>query len=223
MPATLQDNKILAVGWCYTRERGRDLLLMRFNSNGSLDSTFHGGGIVKTQFTQAPNLYGRDVKILPGGRILVGVEGLDDLGIWPGLVCYDANGNLDTSFGAGGLAAAHLTLPDETYFDALAVRSDGMILVTGTQLRGNGTPDPDHGIVLLRYWPDGSLDDSFGVGGVVVDWTAASSDVRIDAEGRIVVFGNKFVSFPDDPSQGSNDFFVARYGSDGAPDLEFGD
>ncbi len=214
-----QDAKILAVGWCFTSEQGRDLLLMRFNADGSLDSTFHGRGIVRLQFPEGPKLVGRDVAILPDGRIIVGVEAnVFEYGTWPGLVCFDADGNLATDFGFGGLAETHLTPPyDDTYFNAMALHSDGRIVVTATQLRANGTTDPDHGTVLLRYWPDdGSLDNTFGEDGVVVDWAGYPGDVRVDSEDRLVVLGRKFVAFPDDPDLGSDDFFVARYLANGA-------
>jgi len=56
---------------------------------------------------------------------------------------------------------------------------------------------------------------------VVVDWIGGAGDVRIDEDGRIVAFGDRFVNFVDAPASGSGDFLVARYGSDGTPDNQF--
>ena len=126
-------------------------------------------------------------------------------------------GDLDASFGTGGLLAQDFGFGDDFGY-AVAVQSDGRILVAGTVQGSNGTTD----FGLARFLPDGSLDVSFGAGGFVrTDFglTSPSIDearsIAIDGGGRIYVAGyaNRGLN---------NDFAVARYNPDGSLDGSFG-
>lgn len=216
--ALQQDDKIVAVGRCFSPEHGGELLVMRLQSNGAYDPSFGSGGIVRTRFADTPSLFGRDVKIQPDGRILVAVHALDEIGEdWFGLVRYESNGQLDTRFGNGGFVETHLHGPvGGTSLAAMELQDDGKIVVTGTQSMWIGTTDTGpivaDGFALLRYRYDGTLDEDFADNGVVVDWLGSAADVLIDPEGRIVVFGTSDGYF-------DADFLVARYHEDGTPDF----
>lgn len=78
-------------------------------------------------------------------------------------------------------------------------------------------------ICVVRYKTDGSLDDSFGTGGIVkTDFGTNAYDyaeaVCIQPDGKIVVAGYSLLSF----SITDNYFFIVRYNSDGTLDNEFG-
>lgn len=94
-----------------------------------------------------------------------------------------------------------------SYGYAIAVDSDGKILVTGV-LYGDMT--------IWRYNPDGSLDTSFNGKGYVryqgVSGFSRGSDIAIDADGKIVVVG----SYVDDAT--NNDMMLWRYTANGVLD-----
>ena len=80
-------------------------------------------------------------------------------------------GGLDTCFSTGGKVLTNTSgaVPSSRDFDAadgLALQLDGKILAAGMTSYDNGT-SAIRGNVLLRYNPDGSLDQGFGAGGVV--------------------------------------------------------
>ena len=123
------------------------------------------------------------------------------------LVRYNGDGSLDASFGDGGKVVTSLGFGwDEPY--GVAIQSDGKIVVTGSSER-----DMDYGpnrgeFALVRYNPDGSLDASFGDGGMVTtaqgDWMSAGLDIAIQPDGKIVVAGRS-------EGDGSFDFTLIRY------------
>src|SRR5206468_3314675 len=97
---------------------------------------------------------------------------------------YTADGSLDTTFGSGGHVISDLTGSGERV-DALAVQPDDKILVAGTG--PGGAAD----WLVARYNADGSLDNTFGVNGVVtMDWGAGAGnllhDLTIAPDGRIL-------------------------------------
>ncbi len=94
----------------------------------------------------------------------------------------------------------------------MAIQPDGKIVVAGYTDRTN--------VAVVRYNPDGSLDPSFGTGGIVKSGvTGQAHDVIVQPDGKIVVAGH--VSLDDDDDFA--DFLVARYNADGTLDPSFGD
>ena len=120
---------------------------------------------------------------------------------------------LDATFGAGGKVA---TVLGKGQGEAIAIQPDGSIVVAGRAL-GESSFD----FAVLRYLANGSLDTSFGSGGVAtVDLAAGSDDeafgVALQADGKIVVVGKTRVG------GGTDDFGVARWHPDGTLDDTFG-
>lgn len=126
---------------------------------------------------------------------------------------YDVNGNPDQTFGANGLVSTHATTCDD-YPNAVAVGADGKIVVlVGGEYCAPGQPS----FVVVRYLPDGSLDQSFGAGGVTpipVPGLPTSYMIAlgVDVNGKIVVAGIY------DQSR----LVVTRYTSGGVVDRSFG-
>ena len=124
-----------------------------------------------------------------------------------------ANGALDPGFGSAGKVSTTFG-GDDT---AMALQADGKIVMVGGS-------SGDY--LLARYHADGSLDASFGTGGLVTsDIGSGSADearaVAIQADGKIVVAGNAVVGRTSN-NQFNFDFAVARFNADGSPDLSFG-
>jgi len=118
---------------------------------------------------------------------------------------------LDAAFGANGKVSTPFGGMDT--INALVTQSDGKIVVGGSSLNGAETD-----FALARYGSDGSLDTSFGKGGVVVTSLGSSSEIRalvIQSDGRIVAGGSS-------SNVVSSDFALARYRTDGSLDSTFG-
>ena len=209
---TLQaDGKMLVVGSDY---KG-DFAVARFNSNGTLDTSFGGGGSVTTDFFK-PNDQAHSVYAQSNGSIVVagygsaGAASTSDFSI----ARFDSNGTLDTSFGGDGRVTTDFGSSTDFAF-SIAVQTDGKILVggrTSSDLIGTYSD-----FALVRYNTDGSLDAGFdGDGKVTTDFKISLDDgnsVVLQADGKILVAG--------ETGTDHDDFAVVRYNSNGSLDTSF--
>ncbi len=129
-----------------------------------------------------------------------------------------APGDLDPSFGNGGIAITRgETFSHVNAAGAMAIQPDGKIVVAGEGHLGNSM---NWDSAVVRYNPDGSLDNSFGGTGIVVTQFSIDYDgffaVAIQADGKIVVAGSTFLCNCTDSS-----FAIARYNPDGSLDASF--
>ncbi|MDD5214961.1 MAG: FG-GAP-like repeat-containing protein [Methylococcales bacterium] len=192
------DGKILVAGY-KNNGTDADFALARYNSNGSLDSSFDNDGIVTTDFGSYEEA--NSVAMQSDGKILVAGD--------THLVRYNSNGSLDTSFAGDGTVENGLN-----FVSTVKVQADGKILVVGETF---GNLD----FSLTRYNNDGSLDTSFGGDGLVTtDITAGASEsaqsVAIQSDGKILVAG----------TTGGGTYaslVLVRYNNDGSLDASFGD
>ncbi|MCP3916959.1 MAG: DUF4347 domain-containing protein, partial [bacterium] len=207
---TMQDDgKILVAGY---NDNGvnDDFALTRYNADGSLDTTFGGGGILTTAIGSSTDR-GYSVVVQDDGKILVSgysYNGSDNDFV---LIRYHADGTLDTSFDTDGIVITPVGSGDDSSF-SIAVQSDGKILVAGKS--NNANTD----FALLRYNTDGSLDTSFDTDGIVTTDFGYGYDVglglMVQGDGKILVAGSSW--------NGSNDdFALARYNADGSLDTSF--
>ncbi|MBP7111441.1 MAG: DUF4347 domain-containing protein, partial [Nitrosomonas sp.] len=202
------DGKVLLAGFGFNGT-SFDFALVRYNTDGSLDTSFNGTGKVLTNFGGNSSDTGNEVRVQADGKIVVAgwsdTGGTNDLAI----VRYNANGTLDSGFGTGGKVTINLGGSD--FAEGLTIQADGKLLVTGTAgINGN-----DFGLVRLNT--DGSLDTTFSGDGIVTtDYTASSDDraysVVVQSDGHIVVSGTSRVS------AGDYNYAFTRYTSTGALD-----
>ena len=182
------DGRIVAAGVGTRSIAGtRDFALARYNTDGSLDTSFDGDGKVVTPGSGNEEI--RSLVIQSDGKIIgAGSSGCETCPNGPGfsLARYNWDGSLDTSFGVDGLVFTTFSLPihyDDAY--GVALQRDGKIVATGHATLGIG---------LVRYNTDGSLDTSFdGDGTVVTPYSsgyAGAQGVAIQADGKIVVAGS---------------------------------
>jgi len=189
------DSKIVVAGRSYNGSNW-DFSLARFNTNGSIDSTFDSDGVTMTGFTGDD--YATSVKVQSDGGIVVG--GYSNGSGNFALARYNADGSLDTSFDFDGKVSTDFSNSnDECY--SIALQSNGKIVAAGYS--GN-TND----FALARYNSDGSLDSSFGSGGKVNTSISSGYDVSdavvILSDGKILAAGYS-----------NNDFALVRYTSAG--------
>ena len=182
---------------------GNDWGLARYNTDGTPDTTFGGGGLVMTDFGSSAEA-ANGLVLQPDGKIVVvGVAGFPR-GV--SVARYNVDGSPDTSFSGDGRASAEIGEGVEP--TAVALQADGKIVVAGSIQPGN----QDFEFLLTRFTADGSLDAAFGAGGAVVTDFAGfndfGSDVAVQADGKIVVAGTSI------PDNANFDFAVARYYGD---------
>ncbi|HEU4388442.1 MAG TPA: delta-60 repeat domain-containing protein [Blastocatellia bacterium] len=210
------DGKIVVVG--YGRTNGfPHVALVRYTGAGLLDTTFGGGKVVLDigRFS-----FGSDLALLPNGQILVvGYVSFDTREDFV-LARYDADGTLDRSFGSNGIVTTDMFGGNDRA-RAVIVQPDGRIIVGGNAGSTTGM-GLDFGIA--RYNSDGTLDQSFGIGGKSrTDFFGDQDTIQslvLQADGRIVAVGTK--DFADRALFSQADFAVARYNPDGTLDDNFG-
>jgi uncharacterized delta-60 repeat protein len=127
-----------------------------------------------------------------------------------------AAGSLDLSFGNGGKVATDF-LGNADQLSSVAIQPDGKIVVAG-DARAGSVDSSD--FALARYTASGALDHTFGVAGRVTTDFFGHADqafaLAIQSDGKIVVGGTASVN------TNKSVFAVARYTSDGSPDVTFG-
>jgi uncharacterized delta-60 repeat protein len=188
---------------------------------GSLDTSFGTGGTVVTDLTSLGlSPVALNAIVAPNGDIVVS-------GAF-GLARYLPTGQLDRSFGSGGIAAAAggLTGIQST---GVAIQPDGKIILAGSKTDPAASPASASEIAVTRYNANGTPDTGFGTGGVVgtevftppVGGTSAAAlAVLVQPDGKILVGGGAetFVPVRTPVSEG----FVARYNPAGSLDTSFG-
>jgi uncharacterized delta-60 repeat protein len=114
---------------------------------------------------------------------------------------YLPNGGPDTSFSGNGTVATNFGGTNRA--NSVAIDSQDRIVIAGEG-------------VVARYRQNGTLDPSFGTGGIATLPTPAYlTSVAIDSQGRIVALGSR-------PAGDGYRFVVMRFLSDGSPDPSFG-
>jgi uncharacterized delta-60 repeat protein len=132
------------------------------------------------------------------------------------LTRHTATGQLDTTYGTGGIETTDLGGNDDEAYDA-ALLPDGGVVAVGRTNAAGGT-NTDFGVV--RYLPGGTPDPGFDADGIVKTDIAGRGDqanaVAVQPDGKIVVAGSALRTPID------NDFAVVRYNADGTRDTSFG-
>jgi uncharacterized delta-60 repeat protein len=204
--ALQRDGKIIAAGYASSRDSDY-FALARYKPNGSLDRSFGSEAQVRT-----PGGGISAVGLQPDGRIVVAGSFFHyesgQLHTAFAVARYLSNGTPDPSFGSGGL----VTTPTGGGARALPLQPDGKIIVAGSSKEGSQTL-----FALVRYQENGSLDPSFGVGGIVTTGFRSlegATAVLLQGDGKIVVVG----------AGGTQryGFALARFTPNGSLDSSFG-
>lgn len=194
------DGKIVVVGRTW-QPYSNDFALVRYNSDGSLDTSFGKGGKVIDDLSAGYD-EASALAVQADGKIVVGGLAAGRIA----LMRYNPDGSPDFNFNSRVMLSRSKV--GKIVVHALALQSDGKIAVVG----GAGA------FALARYNSDGSLDLSFGAGGTVatqVGRVDQANDMTLQPDGKLVVVGTSF-------NGRSMDFAMVRYNSDGSVDSSFG-
>jgi uncharacterized delta-60 repeat protein len=202
------DGKIVAAG-----TSNGNFALVRYDPNGTLDTTFSGDGRQVTNFGGVAIAY--DVAVQPDGKIVAVGNKCSTGGAPPcdlALARYTPTGNLDPAFDGDGKVLRDIGAKDNGG-TSLIVLGNGKILVGGYVTRADRDP------ALYRFNSNGSPDAAFSGDGVAMGNFGAGdyiSDLVIQSDGKIVLAG-----FTADGS-GNNNFAITRLNANGTADLAFG-
>jgi uncharacterized delta-60 repeat protein len=189
--------------------------LAAYNSDGSLDTAFDGSaGIIRTSFDGGGDSSAFAVAVESNGKVLIGGVNTANYA----LARYDTNGSLDPTFGNGGEVTTSPGGSNGGVIYTLALQPDGKIVAAG---------ELGPAVALLRYDASGSLDPSFGTGGInyldperdfgaEMETGVSSYDLALEPDGRILMSGGLYNYY-------DNTFatLVARFESNGVLDHGF--
>jgi len=207
------DGKIVVAGtagiyFAWPSPSGAEFALVRYNPDGTRDTTFSGDGRTTTNFTPGFDSVGR-VTIQADGTIVAAGIARGSRKI--ALASYNPDGTLDTTFGDGGTKISAFV--PGARVSAIAIQPDDRIVAAGFI-------DDGATLALARYNPDGTPDTTFSGDGKttqeITDGRFLAYDAAIQPDGKIVLAGEG-----SGPSYYSA-FVLARYDPDGALDATFG-
>lgn len=214
--ALQDDDKIILLG--RTGTGIPEAVIIRYNEDGSIDSTFGSNGIVSTPLAGAQL---NAVKVQNDGKILVAGSFQNDF-----LVSrFTTDGQLDTAFGTNGIVITdyfkNIVGSSQDRINCINLQNDGKILVGGYAKYYS-----DYPYAIARYNIDGSLDTSFGLGGKTIvnhDFNLASGykeiyDLAVTPEGKIYAVGETSNFWTVKTTNQT----IARFNSDGTSDLSLG-
>lgn len=210
--AVQPDNKIVLAGYSDLGP-SENFALVRYNISGTLDTSFNVTGKVHTDFLSNSNDQAHAVALQADGKIVV--AGFTTAGGQSfGVLRYNPNGSLDTTFGA--LGKAYTPVGSVNQARALAIQPTGKLVVAGTTGSGGNTD-----FAVVRYTQNGALDTTFNSAGanpgiVVTDIDQGSEDlglaVAVQPDNQIVVAGSC-----DQGGFSAVDVAVVRYDSPASP------
>ena len=211
------DGSVVAAGLAGASED--DIAIVRYTPDGGLDESFGGDGVVITDVetilggvdTSDDAAYG--LALDSAGNLVVAgrtnVQGDNDFV----LTRYGPDGELDDTFSADGVAITDVGGGSDDVAEDLVIQADGKIVAAGSSFAG------DSDVAIARYEPNGSPDATFsGTDGVATEDVGGqdtANAVAIHRTGRLLVAGST-------TADGSEDFMLALFNANGAPNTSFG-
>ena len=223
------DGKIIAGGWTTSDNIVYKFAVARFNIDGSLDTTFgpNQTGVVTTELNNGgmDRAYsvaiGTDDSIILGGWARGAGFSSQDFG----LVKYEKDGSLDTSFGPNnnGKVITPITSSTRLNGSSIAIKNNGKILLGGwVELITPAGPviGSNDEFMLVQYNIDGSLDSIFGSNGLVI--VGILPGVTEDKGYSIAVQPNGQIILAGSSEIGYSQFAMYRFNINGSIDTRFG-
>src|SRR5205814_6546048 len=216
------DGKIIAAGTVFVdfnpgEMSDTDFALARYNSDGSLDTTFGNGGMVTTDFFRNED-DAFSILIQPDGKI-VAVGSANNPATFYDFAAarYLSNGAIDTTFGVSGKVSTDFGDQNFDRARSAALQSDGKIVAAGFAISQNGVVQ---NFAVARYTSNGILDTTFsGDGKTQIDFgncCQSAMKVLLQSDGKIITVGGSNGESSED------DFLLARLSPTGALDPAFG-
>ena len=196
------DGKLVVGGYTYT-DYDNNSVLTRYNTDGTLDTSFDGDGKLMTDFGSGYDYCHSVIQQADGKLVVAGGRDGDFA-----LARYNANGTLDTSFSGDGKRTTDFGANDAAV--SVIQQTDGKLLVAGAS---------GDNFALVRYTVGGGVDVNFGNGGkLTIDFGSYDQRVRdVHRFSMIQQTDGKLVM----ASTIAGNFALARYNADGTLDASF--
>jgi uncharacterized delta-60 repeat protein len=206
------DGKIITAGNAVTGGL-RDILTVRYNTDGSPDNTYDNDGIattnIETDFVNGIALQ-PDGKLVVCGRVFLAAD--------PPLkflsVRFTTSGALDPTYNGTGWVSTRVAPIGVSGAAAALIQSDGKIVLAGFN---EDLPDAD--MALARYTTTGALDPTFDIDGLLTvelgNTSERAAKIALQPDGKIVAVGDSF-------SAGFLDATLERFNANGTIDTSFG-
>ena len=221
------DNKIIVAGLHVVNDENSDLAILRYERDGSLDTSFGNGGKVIMDLGNDDEDVALDLALQPDRKIIA--VGSSGFGVNArrnfALIRFNPDGSLDSSFGTNGQVLTDFSTPFTNRDDVastVVIQPNGKLVAAGYSILGSGgLPD----MAIARYHSDGSLDLSFGSGGKVITFFSLAegsasyvSALALQSDGKIIAAASAGVP-------GSFGIFrqrqvLVRYQGDPIPDFD---
>lgn len=209
--ALQEDGRIVAGGYS-ANGTDRDFAILRYNSDGTLDSDFGSNGMTIVSVSNENDEI-TSLAIDDDGRIIVTGYVTGTNGRIVSVSRYNNDGSVDSDFGDQGMVLT--SIGDDAVAESITLQSDGKIIIAGTYSEGDQTE-----LMVLRYLSSGTLDTSFGTEGQAIPVSSQTPhegySVQVQDDGAIVVAGSAGDS-------GERDAALFRFTNEGKPDESFGE
>lgn len=214
------DGKIVVAGYTFSSISGNDVTCVRYNIDGSIDTTFGINGLATFDIQTGSDDKSTSIDIQNDGKLVL--SGFSDDGTNRSclIMRLNTNGTLDTTFGSAGKVLTNFTTT------GVSIRQDEYNVVKIHPLTGNiiaaGTSfasSTDSEMIIARYTSTGILDNTFATGGKFISlpnslvsstYLASIEDLAIKSNGKISIVG----------SDGGY-FYLGRLNSNGTMDTSF--
>lgn len=203
------DGKILVAGITNHTVNGvldpANFILIRYNKDGTLDSTFGTAGKVQDAISHAEK--SGCIALQADGKIIIVGGDSNDFCV----TRYNSNGSLDTNFGLNGKKIIDFNGGIDMA-SGVSIQADGKLVIVGTSTsNSNNNNISSNYFALARLNADGTLDTTFSSDGKISDYFGIANDISLQKDGKILTVGTTY----------SNDFAVVRYNIDGTLDTSF--
>lgn len=216
--AARSDGSIWVAGYSsQAGTNGDDFMLVRFKSNGALDTGFGSGGGILTDIGRGTDRAYALLKQADGKTVLMGESAVlvnnVPVGRHFGVLRFNSDGSLDKSFSGDGKQTTAFRSSDDAVARTGIQQKDGRLVVVGSSAATSGG---DRDIAIVRYLSTGALDSNFGNNGKVLTDIDGDDDVATGViqqyDGKLLVAANS--------SDGSS--VLVRYNQNGSLDNTFG-
>ncbi len=208
-------NKIIIAGSATPNHSQKMAFIARYNPDGSPDTSFNpsnGNGIILTTFNSQSELF--DVKLDASNNIIVAGSSIYQRYTNALIARFTNSGTLDTTFNTTGYVTTLLDTSLFTKAHALAIQSNGKIVITG-----QAEIDENQQLIMIRYNSNGSLDTSATPFNDLSFSSSKGTSLAIQDDGKIIIAGS--VNPEDLPSFEHQLYTIIRLNSDGTLDTTF--
>jgi uncharacterized delta-60 repeat protein len=214
------DGKSVLVGACTNFDPGHTICIARYNTDGTLDTSFSTDGKVRFAFPGLERSSAESVAIQADGKIIVAgtCTRFDDVTV-ACVARYTDTGLLDDTFGDGGMVTTSLISDFDRVVFGVALQRSGKIIVGGSCDDFMSFLGIITWMCATRFNSDGTIDTGFGHLGtararLTSAWVSEAYTLVVQADDKVVLAGRCIGP--------ESQFCLARFTANGGVDTQFG-